>query len=124
MPSIKKRAAMILTAEQQWMVAMVYEKAAANTMDVPAPQRAAFARKAQRFRLLARVAAKIEKTAVVKPATPLKPRQTSATIDGWASNLQCAPQAKYRTLAEKLEKARVARDLPNRATTPGPYCLS
>ena len=47
---------MMLTAEQQRMVAMVYEKAAADTIGVPAPQRAAFARKAKRFRTLARIA--------------------------------------------------------------------
>jgi hypothetical protein len=69
---------MVLTAEQQWMVAMVYEKAAADTMGVPVPQRAAFARKAKRFRTLARIAAKIEATAVIKQARPLKPLQTDA----------------------------------------------
>ena len=57
---------MILTAERQWMVAIAYEKAAADTIGVPAPQRAAFARKAKRFRTLARIAAKIEATTVVK----------------------------------------------------------
>jgi hypothetical protein len=57
---------MILTAERQWMVAIAYEKADADTIGVPAPQRAAFARKAKRFRTLARIAAKIEATTVVK----------------------------------------------------------
>jgi hypothetical protein len=66
---------MVLTAEQQWMVAMAYKKTAADTMGIPAPQRAAFARKAKRFRTLARIAAKIEATVVIKQApnlTPLK----------------------------------------------------
>jgi hypothetical protein len=62
---------MILTAGQQWRVATVYEKAAADEIGVPSPQRAAFARKAKRFRLLARIAAKIETTAFVKPAPAL-----------------------------------------------------
>lgn len=110
---------MILTAEQQWMVAMVYEKAAADKMGVPAPQRAAFARKAKRFRTLARIAAKIEATAVVKRARPLKPRQTPVACEPWAS------PKKYPTLAERLEKARAARSLPSGEGRPaGPYCLS
>ena len=50
-------AEMALTAEQHSQIATVYEKAAADRM-VPAPQRAAFARKAEWFRLLARIEAK------------------------------------------------------------------
>jgi hypothetical protein len=116
---------MRLRAEQQWMIATVYEKAAADTMGVPAPQRSAFARKAKRFRLLARIAAKIEATAVVKQAPPLKPRQTPATHERWASNLQCAPKAKYPTLSERLEKARAASGSPSSEdAAPGPYCPS
>ena len=105
------------------MIATVYEKAAADTMGVPAPQRSAFARRAKRFRMLARIAAKIEATAVVKQAPPLKPRQTPATYE--RSNLQCVPKAKYPTLAERLEKARAASGSPSsEAAAPGPYCLS
>ena len=85
---------MILTAEQQWMVAMAYAKAAADTLSVLTPQRAAFARKAARFRALARIAAKIEATAVVKEAQPLKPRQTSAAHESIASSWEWRPQAK------------------------------
>ena len=98
---------MVLTAKQHSMVAMVYEKAAADTMGVPAPQRAAFARKAKRFRTLARIAAKIEATAVIKRTRPLESRQkTPVAHERWASNLEWSPKAKYPTLAERLEKAR------------------
>jgi hypothetical protein len=103
---------MMLTAEQQRMVAMVYEKAAADTIGVPAPQRAAFARKAKRFRTLASIAAKIEATAVVKQARPLEPRQTPVAYKPWGSNSEGAPK-KYLTLAERLEKARAARKSPS-----------
>jgi hypothetical protein len=48
---------MALTAEQHSQIATVYDKAAADEM-VPAPQRAAFARKAEWFRMLARIEAK------------------------------------------------------------------
>jgi hypothetical protein len=102
---------MSLTAEQQWMVAMAYAKAAADTISVPAPLRAAFARKAARFRALARIAAKIEATAVVKAAQPLKPRQTSGAQESIASNWEWQPPAKYPTLAERLETAKAARGL-------------
>jgi hypothetical protein len=100
---------LVLTAEQQWMMATVYEKAAADIMGVPAPQRAAFARKAKRFRMLARIAARIEATPAVKQAPLLKPRQTPAAHELWASSLEWRPMPKFRTLAERLEKARAAR---------------
>jgi truncated hemoglobin YjbI len=48
---------MALTPEQHSQIAAVYDKAAADYM-VPAPQRAAFARKAEMFRMLARLGAK------------------------------------------------------------------
>jgi hypothetical protein len=50
---------MSLKAEQRSQIATAYEKAAADPM-IPAPQRAAFARKAEWFLLLARIAAKNE----------------------------------------------------------------
>lgn len=50
-------AAMVLTPEQHSQIATAYEKAAADEM-VPPPHREAFARKADWFRLLARIAAK------------------------------------------------------------------
>jgi hypothetical protein len=56
---------MALTAEQHSQIATVYEKAAADRM-VPPQQRAAFARKAEWFRMLARIAAKNEAAASKK----------------------------------------------------------
>jgi hypothetical protein len=56
---------MALTAEQHSQIATVYEKAAADWM-VPPQQRAAFARKAEWFRMLARIAAKNEAAASKK----------------------------------------------------------
>lgn len=53
---------MALTAEQHSQIATVYEKAAADRM-VPPQQRAAFARKANWFRMLAGIAAKKEEAA-------------------------------------------------------------
>jgi len=53
---------MALTAEQHSQIATAYEKAAADEM-VPPPQRAAFARKADWFRMLARIGAKKEAAA-------------------------------------------------------------
>ena len=44
---------MILTLEQQLIIATTYENAAADKMGVPPQQRAAFARKAKLFRALA-----------------------------------------------------------------------
>jgi hypothetical protein len=56
---------MALTAEQHSQIATVYEKAATDRM-VPPQQRAAFARKAEWFRMLARIAAKNEAAASKK----------------------------------------------------------
>jgi hypothetical protein len=56
---------MALTAEQHSQIATVYDKAAGDEM-VPAPQRAAFARKAEWFRMLARIGAKKEAAASKK----------------------------------------------------------
>jgi hypothetical protein len=53
---------MALTAEQHSQIATVYDKAAGDEM-VPFPQRAAFARKAEWFRMLARIGAKKEAAA-------------------------------------------------------------
>ena len=50
---------MALTAKQHSQIAMAYEKAAVDRM-VPPQQRAAFAHKADWFRMLARIAAKKE----------------------------------------------------------------
>ena len=99
---------MILTAKQQWMIAMVYDKAAADTLNVPAPQREAFARIANRFRVLARLAAKIEATPLIMPTPSAKIGQIPRTQNGWLPNQLKVPKANCLTLAERLEKARAA----------------
>ena len=99
---------MFLKAEQLWMVATVYDKVAADTIGVPSPQRAAFARKAKRLRMLARIAAKIEATAFVKLAQPPKSRQEGVSGTWCASSFGERPKVKYKTLAERLETARAA----------------
>jgi hypothetical protein len=53
---------MALTADQHSLLAIAYEKAAADRM-VPAEQRDAFSRKAKWFRIQARIAQKNEQTA-------------------------------------------------------------
>jgi hypothetical protein len=93
---------MFLKADQLWRVATVYDTVAADKLSVPNPQRAAFARKAKRLRMLARIAAKIEATSAVKPASELTPRQEKALT----SNYFERRQVKYLTLAERLEAAR------------------
>ena len=62
---------MFLTAEQLWMIATVYDRVAADKSSVPSPQGAAFARKAKRLRMLARIAAKIRATTLVSRRRPL-----------------------------------------------------
>jgi hypothetical protein len=63
---------MTLTPEQHSQIAAVYDKCAADYM-VPAPQRAAFARKAELFRVLARLGA--------KPKSALTPRVSQKAPD-------------------------------------------
>ena len=60
---------MALTPEQHAQIAAVYDKCAADYM-VPAPHRAAFARKAEMFRMLARLGAKPKSAPT--PRTPQK----------------------------------------------------
>jgi hypothetical protein len=59
---------MTLTAEQHSQIATAYEKAAGDHM-VPPQQRSAFTRKANWFRMLARIAAKKEAAVVKKERT-------------------------------------------------------
>jgi hypothetical protein len=56
---------MVLTPEQHSSIAMAYERAAADEM-VPPPQRAVFARKADWFRMLARIGAKPKLLATIQ----------------------------------------------------------
>lgn len=62
---------MALTAEQHVRLASAYDKAAGDCL-VPLEQQTAFARKANWFRILARLAEKSERT----PAELLKPKQS------------------------------------------------
>ena len=57
---------MRLTARQCFQIAAVYENAAADTMNVPRQQRAAFTRKARWFHMLARIKAAKEAAVVFK----------------------------------------------------------
>jgi hypothetical protein len=71
---------MALTAEQHSQIAGAYDKAAGDQM-VPAPQRAAFARKAEWFRLLAHIAAKKEAKALPKRERPQLPENLRPLIE-------------------------------------------
>lgn len=59
-------APMRLTVRQCFQIAAVYEKAAADAMNVPRQQRAAFTRKARWFHMLARIKAAKEAAVVFK----------------------------------------------------------
>jgi hypothetical protein len=98
----------ILSAEQQLRVAVIYEGAAEDA-SVPPPVRAAFARKAKRFRMRAQAAAQIESTTVVRRAPILEPRQENVPED-FASAPSWKPQPAYLTLAERLKIARAASE--------------
>jgi prephenate dehydrogenase len=69
--------AMTLTAEQHAQLAAAYEQAAADYL-IPVEQQAAFARKANWFRVLARLAEKNEQAAhqVKMPAELSKPNES------------------------------------------------
>jgi hypothetical protein len=63
---------MLLRPEQQFHIAAAYDKAAFDT-SLPAQTRAAFARKADWFRLLARVGEKRERAAHEAQESPPNP---------------------------------------------------
>ena len=66
---------MTFTPEQYWQIAAAYEKAATDYM-VPPQHRKAFARKADWFRMLARIGAKQKLVGVPpreRPATDIHP---------------------------------------------------
>jgi hypothetical protein len=116
---------MSLKAEQLWRVATVYAKVAEDKTGVPFPQRTAFARKAKRLCMLARIAAKIEASDVVRRAQPLKSRQESF------SSRPKFKKPQFKTLAERLEAARVAASIGVEEKRAGaeersshPFCLS
>lgn len=64
-----------VTARQCFQIATVYENAAADAMNVPRQQRAAFTRKARWFHMLARIKAAKE-AAVVFKKKPLESDDT------------------------------------------------
>ena len=72
---------MALTPEQYAQIAAVYDKCAADHM-VPPQHRAAFARKAEMFRMLARLAAKPKST-----PTPRTPEKASDPAIGGTATL-------------------------------------
>ena len=101
---------MALTAEQHSQIATVYDKAAADKMGIPPQQRAAFARKAHWFRMLARIRAKKEAAAAVASTEkrPQEARPEAASEKQAPSNGAQTPKARYETLAQRLERARAA----------------
>jgi hypothetical protein len=120
---------MFLKAEQLWRIASAYDTVAAE-LGVQFPQRAAFARKAKRFRTLARIAAKIEAAGAVKFAHGLAPRQETASAPDKIERRQ----VEHRTLAERLEMARAAaattssgtqkKDQPAERRLNHPFCIT
>jgi hypothetical protein len=96
---------MRLTARQCFQIAAVYENAAADAMNVPRQQRAAFTRKARWFHMLARIKAAKE-AAVVLKRKPL----TSGDTDLYsqvAPGAVWAPSPNYRTLEERLTGVKI-----------------
>lgn len=96
---------MVLTAEQHLQIATVYEKAAADVR-VPPQHRAAFARKANWFRMLARIRAKKEATAAAAKEERLQEARPDAASEEQGPST--VPKAKPQTIAERLQRARVA----------------
>ena len=76
--------AMTLTPDQHLLIAAVYDKCAADHM-VPPPQRAAFARKADWFRLLARLGAKPKSKQPPKASDTPSPRPGTLGNTGMVS---------------------------------------
>jgi hypothetical protein len=97
---------MALTSEQQWKIAAVYEKAAADNMTVPSQQRAAFARKANWFRMLARIRARKEAAAALKERRPSESSREFASAAHALHPKAAVQEVAYQTLAERLKKAR------------------
>jgi hypothetical protein len=95
---------MCLTARQCLQIAIVYEKAAADAMNVPRQQRTAFTRKARWFHMLARIKAAKEATVAFRPPVSDGAGLGEQTAQGpvWA------PRPKYQTLQERLRSPRSA----------------
>jgi hypothetical protein len=100
---------MVLTAEQHLQIATVYEKAAAD-MRVPPPHRAAFARKADWSRMLARIGAKKEAAAAASREEQIQEARpdTASEEQGPSAGTWTVPKARPQTIAERLKRARAA----------------
>ena len=107
---------MLLTPEQSWQIAAVFASSAVD-MRVPPPHRAAFARKADWFRMLARIRARKDAAPVKVPHSekPIAASRPEATLDELLSVGWTMPKA-HSTVAERLERAREER----RAVGPAP----
>ena len=75
---------MTLTPEQYSQIAAVYGKCAADYM-VPRPQRAAFARKAEMFRMLARLGAKPRSAPTQRASAPANESANTLLSSGMAT---------------------------------------
>lgn len=73
---------MCLTARQCLQIAIVYEKAAADAMNVPRQQRTALTRKARWFHMLARIKAAKEATVALTPVASDGARQGIQVAQG------------------------------------------
>lgn len=115
---------MVLTAEQNLRIALLYEKAAADRLGVPPQQRAAFARKAKWFRMKARIRAKKEAAAAIpakrlaeawvdgarpEEAHPNAASLQSDAVHAGAEHGKTPEQPFYRSIVARIAAARAAR---------------
>src|SRR5690242_21011236 len=107
-PGLSQRhARMPLKAEQHCHIAAAYDKAAFD-ISLPAHTRVAFARKADWFRLLARVAEKRERATLPTDAAR-KPQEAPLEIGRATSELQSHVNLVCRLLLEKKKKNNIHR---------------
>jgi hypothetical protein len=100
--SIRAAGPMDLTARQCLQIACVYEKAAADAMNVPRQQRTAFTRKARWFHMLARIKAAKEAAVAFRA-----PSSHEAGLGGQtAQDPVWAPRPMSQSLQERLRSAR------------------
>jgi hypothetical protein len=120
---------MVLTAEQNLRIALLYEKAAADRLGVPPQQRAAFARKAKWFRMKARIRAKKEAATAIparrlaeawvdearpegarpEGARPEEARLQNGAVHPSEDHGGTPQQQSYRSIAARIAAARAAR---------------
>jgi hypothetical protein len=91
-----------LTARQCLQIACVYEKVAADAINVPRQQRTAFTCKARWFHMLARIKAAKEAAVAFR-----SPSSHEAGLGGQtAQEPVWAPRPKYQALQERLRSVR------------------